>query len=680
MGESHHSLYIHSVISMNFVNAISRFRAIMGWGTLSFLIGLFPIQAQQTSSQSIESMIAAGELFKNLPQTADLIREWSKSDPQSTATKIEQSFTGKHRMMGLQLVMTIWGETAPDRAIAWLNNISQFEANMLLPLIISGWAKTNPIEAAAFIEENTTGQTLSISTQTLMRSWAQSNADEAILWANRLAPGPLRTTAKRSIINSIEEESVSLITKLLDSKAPSEIHHLVNGAFPRLSTVDPNLALEIAKQLPRGDTRNHAISLVLAALAISDPEEALALLDTLNDSPIKEEIFLKIFPALALQNPDQALDILQRITSETFRHRATAKAASAIAIHDPRLAAMLATSLPAGNHLNSVIKIIAPILAMESVPETLEWISVIPTDVGKNAALSAATKTLAQSDPYLAAELATELPSGLERTVAFDQIADVLSASGIPAALHWANGLTPRETRLKSIVKILRNWLVQDPPATALYIKSQIDEDMRTEVVDFIGNQLAWHDQDSTLQLIRGIQPESAKITLMERMMTTVAGKSYEDGLSILNQFSDPTLRTAGVIGLVSGWGAQDPRSTGEWLASQTPSPGLGPAYEVLLENWSRSNSASAITWGQSLPSPEYRDHAYAGLSKGFAIQHPNDALDWANQINDQTLKNRVVAEIALLLMRFNPSSARSWIQSIDLPADTKTQLLNSDG
>ncbi len=70
------------------------------------------------------------------------------------------------------------------------------------------------------------------------------------------------------------------------------------------------------------------------------------------------------------------------------------------------------------------------------------------------------------------------------------------------------------------------------------------------------------------------------------------------------------------------------------------------------------------------------RDAAVNVVATEFASQNPAQAVIWAESIGTPDLRDSCLEEVAVAWLKTDPSSARAWLTSANLPTETKNRLL----
>ena len=285
-----------------------------------------------------------------------------------------------------------------DRTRAWLNFIDRLDADEfesvvaayqsegvgrdetgLYAMLLAGWAKMDPFAALDFAKENTSSQ---FARQTILTTWARSNPDAAIFWAESNHDGdgpnpwmvgvirgladddPMRAGALMASLPYSGErgEALDAVMSGILKQSPDAVREWIAGidddrfreiamarAAGSLAEADPgatadwllanpgdaanrNIANVMSKwinqdeaaalayfdQLPQGSPRSNAISGLVNSMATSDPREAAAFLES-HAADANDGVYRQFAWNASRNDPEIAADMIGRIGDERTR-------------------------------------------------------------------------------------------------------------------------------------------------------------------------------------------------------------------------------------------------------------------------------------------------------------------------------------------------------------------------
>lgn len=248
-------------------------------------------------------------------------------------------------------------------------------------MLLSAWAKADPLSALEYAKENTQG---GFASSTILATWANLDADAALRWAEANHDGKGANPYMAGVIRGIAETDTALATDLLKGMPFSEqrgealagmMQHVLKqgpeasrnwitaiddeqlreGAVIRMSTamadVDPqgtaewlvkhpsqasdrrlddvyerwagkdqDAALASINALPAGNQRTNALSGVVSVTAGKDPQGALAILDRYQGD-VNDGVVRDYVRNAFDKDPTLAMGAIARIGNEGDRNR-----------------------------------------------------------------------------------------------------------------------------------------------------------------------------------------------------------------------------------------------------------------------------------------------------------------------------------------------------------------------
>lgn len=182
----------------------------------------------------------------------------------------------------------------------------------------------------------------------------------------------------------------------------------------------------------------------------------------------------------AKQDPEGAL-VWAKSLEGRDSEQATIKALSQIATTDPERAASLTVGLE-GKALADANKTIAEEWAKSDWSQTESFINGLPADQQAEA-LGAAVRTLANSDPSLAATKALEIPAGEGREGAIESVAKSMARENPAEAAEWVVSNGGEQAQREAMRDIMGSWVNEDANAAKSWAVEQPEGAIRDAAV-----------------------------------------------------------------------------------------------------------------------------------------------------------------------------------------------------
>ncbi|MES2995334.1 MAG: hypothetical protein V4733_00825 [Verrucomicrobiota bacterium] len=294
-------------------------------------------------------------------------RDRSGRAPTGTAARRTENSarTGSRAERFAEIESIIRGANPLDRSRAWLewvDNLSpsefqgaveQFRALGITDsrfgeyaLLLSAWAKADPITALDYTSKNTRGN---FATATVLASWATMDPDAAIQWA--------------------------------------ETAHTGTGANPHMAAVirgiagtDPNRATHLLTSMPRSQERGEALDAILPHLTAQGAEAARSWIAQLADDSLRNGAMLRSAESLATIDPQGTVRWLMENPSEATQRRMD-DVFSTWASKDSAAATAAFQQLPAGNERSNALRGIIENLATNNPTAAISLMGQNPGDV-----------------------------------------------------------------------------------------------------------------------------------------------------------------------------------------------------------------------------------------------------------------------------------------------------------
>lgn len=281
---------------------------------------------------------------------------------------------------------------------------------------------------------------------------------------------------------------------------------------------------------------------------------------------------------------------------------------------DPWAAAEAASQMPKGPLRQEAVVGVATVWANQDLEATLDWVRKLPGEEEKDGGLIAAAYEAARTKPLEALRLAIELP-----------------ASGI---------------RNDLIVHAANQWAASEPAAAAEWTAGISDPALRERVLTVVATALG------------GSSPMAAATLALESM---APGKRQDDA----------------VVGIVQRWTQTEPEQAAAWVVAFPDGALRDAALENLVTLWADRDVESAGHWLDGLEPGGSRDAAIGAYVSKITPTYPQFAARWAEDIDDALVRELQMEIVAKAWMASDAPEARAWIEQTPLDDATKARMLS---
>jgi hypothetical protein len=240
-----------------------------------------------------------------------------------------------------------------------------------------------------------------------------------------------------------------------------------------------------------------------------------------------------------------------------------------------------------------------------------------------------------QTDPEAALNFATS-NHGYEYVA--DDVFQAEAATDLQSALDRAKAITSPDLRYQALLGVL-SFMADSDPAGALRLAQGLG--------DFPGNEplsnviyRQWATND----------PQAAALAAMQ------AGGD--------NSWRSPVYQVART------WAKEDPTAAANWSIGLTDPQAQARSISQVMRQWTREDLNAAVNWVNSLPPGMSYDAAAAAMASSLAANHPQDAVSWAENITDPTMRNDALERVSREVMWRNPTNGADILQAAGVPAN----------
>jgi hypothetical protein len=119
---------------------------------------------------------------------------------------------------------------------------------------------------------------------------------------------------------------------------------------------------------------------------------------------------------------------------------------------------------------------------------------------------------------------------------------------------------------------------------------------------------------------------------------------------------------------VVRTWAGQDPAAAANWSLALSDPEARSRSISQVMRQWTRENAAAAADWINALPPGGNHDAAVAALASAMASTDPQNAVNWARNITDETTRNNALQRISREVMWRDPTNGNAILQAAGVP------------
>jgi hypothetical protein len=285
--------------------------------------------------------------------TARDSRTSSRKSMQSTVerlARLESIVRGENPLDRNRALLAFIDQLAPEdfeEAIAHFRSLGITEDRFgEYSLLLSAWAKTDPLSALDYARENTRG---GFATNTILTTWASIDPQSAIRWAESNHTG-------------------------------DEANPYMVGVIRGIAGTDPELATTLLTGMPRSSERGDALDAVLPYLLAKGNDAARAWIENIRDEALRSGAMLRVAERLAASDPAGTAAWLAANPSEATQRRMD-NVYNTWARQDERAAMASLQALPPGENRSNALRGILNSIAENDPAKAVSIMDRYPSDI-----------------------------------------------------------------------------------------------------------------------------------------------------------------------------------------------------------------------------------------------------------------------------------------------------------
>ena len=407
---------------------------------------------------------------------------------------------GAHQLVFTDYVC-FFVQSAPDLAIALLDQVREQDLDWVIKDIGAAWAKSDPEAAFAWANQQTNTKVKDLILGGVITSMASKDIKGAFAYIQSLSPG------------ASEEKTIP-------------------EAFKMAAYNDFQGALAVMQSLPKGRTKDLATKGIILHLSISgdgdrDAQAAWDMVSAIDDTGIRTELQLKcpssqnadILTRWAVKHPDAAIQWMLSLPAGKSKDLALGRICRGMYYDNPQAAWYLASVIGDEGIRNQAKGFVAWEWYKKDRAASRQWMLSLPTGPARDVALMSVgdgltmdrridfqnlmdlylrisdtrvRTELLDSDSFLwcyqdrasATQWMQSLPAGPNKDSVAKGMSRALAANDPQAAFDIAAGIGDFKLRTTALKNVVEQWSKKDPAAATQWIKnSALPQEVKTQLL-----------------------------------------------------------------------------------------------------------------------------------------------------------------------------------------------------
>jgi hypothetical protein len=255
------------------------------------------------------------------------------------------------------------------------------------------------------------------------------------------------------------------------------------------------------------------------------------------------------------------------------------------------------------------------------------------------------------------------------------------------AALAECEQIDDEELRESLRTALLEGWVASDDRTGASeYAASVPNARRRTRLARRLAAQAKRDGVDAVIAWADGV-PEDAPNQFKEAVFGFAAGAIANLDPERVAPWYEGEMQywysTSGLINIASRWVQfHDPKALMAWMETlpieEARESERTDAARVTFRSWATDAPGEVEAWLETVSAGSIRETAIDELARAAADASPAEALRWAEQLEDETLRRKRTLRYSRKWYVQDPEAAQAWFDEADIPDWWKTQILNN--
>lgn len=261
-----------------------------------------------------------------------LLSAWAKSDPLTAITYARENLRGG---FATNTILTTWATNDPESAIQWATANHEGEGgNRFFAGIIRGLASSDPARATDLLTSMPRGDERGEALQEMVPHVLQGGPDAAQTWVSKIDDEVLRNSLMHQMAEPMADKDPKSTAEWLLANPGEASTRRSDEVFERWAEKDPQAALASFAALPAGEFRTKALEGIVGKIAEQDPKAAAAMLDRYPNDVTEDVVQSVVWDSLQ-NDPVTAVNQIARLTDEGQRDRMYSRALGRWMEQDP---------------------------------------------------------------------------------------------------------------------------------------------------------------------------------------------------------------------------------------------------------------------------------------------------------------------------------------------------------
>lgn len=299
--------------------------------------------------------------------------------------------------------------------------------------------------------------------------------------------------------------------------------------------------------------------------------------------------------------------------------------------------------------LRGMLEIVA-VWAAEDSESALLWLESNAQGLARHTTIQSGMELWAQQDPTAAATWIGGMANDGSKVTAAKALAANWAGQNPDEAAQWVEQLPAGSLRNDAASALVESWAANAPEAAAIWALTEAEYHGNTDLLNLSIQHYTQANPAQAEQFLRSVNEAYEAPAAIETYVRTRAQTNPMDAME---------------------WQIQLP---------QTDPLNNPKNSEVIMQEWSRTDSVAASTWLNAAAAGDQRDAAIVGFTTSMLDFDPEAAAAWSNTISEPNQRLEQLNRAILSWSHAQPHEALQWVKDAELEADLRNALASQIG
>jgi len=299
--------------------------------------------------------------------------------------------------------------------------------------------------------------------------------------------------------------------------------------------------------------------------------------------------------------------------------------------------------------VRGMLEVVA-VWAAEDSESALLWLESNAQGLARHTTIQSGMELWAQQDPSAAATWIGGMANDGSKITAAKALAANWAGQNPNEASQWVEQLPAGSLRNDAARALLESWAATAPEAAAIWALTEAEYHGNTDLLNLSIQHYTQANPAEAEQFLRSVNEAYEAPAAIETYVRTRAQTNPMDAM--------------------------------EWQIQLPPTDPLNDPKnsEVIMQEWSRTDSVAASTWLNDAATGDQRDAAIVGFTTTMLDFEPEAAAAWSNTISEPDQRIVQLNRTILSWSHTHPHEALQWVKDAELEADLRNALASQIG